>query len=276
MVFNCSSFDYKVLLDNQTSADVFPLFRDENGSKQMWRVSPQHGRSYVVGKSADRFVVSKGNGLGYSKFPLLNTGEMGFDTWGLLLQEDAERDFFMGNEIAETGILTNRMEYVLELDKTVFISDTPVKPVLLQYSVTCPYRINDAPFMQRKQIAKAVEKWELLDENQRKEPYLIAADVLIGNLKKLHDREILYNAIHEGNFTWDLEMLDFELACSPKYPYKSIDYQRHVPDLFARELIQTYCIINYIAGVLRQVPNYALIDNIFNEHGFNLEDYQIR
>lgn len=81
--------------------------------------NPLHCRSFVVSKTDDRFIVSKGNGLSYTEWTFLNTGEFGDDTLGLLLKKDALRDFHIGNEIASLGIRTNRMEYVLELNTRV-------------------------------------------------------------------------------------------------------------------------------------------------------------
>lgn len=276
MVLRCTSFDYSILKDNQTQSEIYPFFRDKSGQERMWRVSPLHGRSFVVGRHSDgRYVVSKGNGLGYTEYPLLNTGEMGADTWGLLLRKDAERDFVLGNEVAETDILTNRMEYVLELDMDIVLEGMTIRPALLQYSVSCPYRINDAPFISKKVISDAVSRWGRFDIHGLKEPYLIASDVLIGNLRTLHDRGILHNAIHEGNYTWDLELLDFELSCSPTTPYDREDYRRHVPDLFSREVLQTYGVINYIAGVLDIYPDYGRIDTLFRDYGFDIGKYSI-
>ena len=40
---------------------------------------------------------------------------------------------------------------------------------------------------------------------------MIAADLLLHNLQILHKNEILHNAISEQNYTWALELLDFEL-----------------------------------------------------------------
>ena len=105
-------YNYQVILSNNNSTTCYPLFRGK-GDIVILNPSPLHGRSYVVGRLNDnRFVVSKGNGLCYSHYSLLHTGECFDDTWGLLLRQDAERDFFMGQEIEALGIKTNHMEYV--------------------------------------------------------------------------------------------------------------------------------------------------------------------
>ncbi len=242
----------------------------------MYCLSPHHGRSFIVGRTHNgRYIVSKGNGLSYTQLSFLNTREFGDDTLGLLLRKDAERDFQIGQEIEALGIKTNHMEYVLELDVELTLPNGQnMKPYLLQYDVECPYRICDAAFMTQEQIRVEVEKWEQMNERGYKKAHMIAAHVLIRNLRILHDHDILHNAIHEQNYTWALELLDFELACSPTYPYAKEDYRRHVKSLFPREIIQTYVIINYIAGVLKEEIDFAEVDSLFSEYGFNLNEYQ--
>lgn len=168
------------------------------------------------------------------------------------------------------------MQYVIEVDLEISLPNGhKVKPTLLQYDVECPYRICDVPFMKQEQIQSEVQKWEEINEHGYDKYHIMAADVLIRNLRLLHDNNILHNAIHEQNYTWALELLDFELACSPKHPYAKEDYQRHVKDLLPREIIQTYIIINYIAGVLKEEIAFSEIDSLFAEHDFNLKQFNI-
>lgn len=269
-------YNYQVILSNNNGTTCYPLFRGK-GDIVILNPSPLHGRSYVVGRLNDsRSVVSKGNGLCYSHYSLLHTGECFDDTWGLLLRQDAERDFFMGQEIEALGIKTNHMEYVLELDVEINLPNGhKLKPTLLQYDVECPYRICDAAFMTQEQVQSEVAKWEKMNEHGYDKAHMIAANVFIRNLRVMHDHSILHNAISEQNYTWALELLDFELACSPTHPYNSEDDMRHVKDLFPREIIQTYVIINYIAGVLREEINFAEVDALFAEYGFDLKQYVV-
>ena len=97
------------------------------------------------------------------------------DVWGLLLKEDALRDYRCGQEVQALGIKTNHMECVLELDYPIHIAKTNVdlKPVLLQYNVDCPYRISDAPFMTREQIIAEVNKWEKMNDKDFDKDYLL-------------------------------------------------------------------------------------------------------
>lgn len=270
--------NFCIVCKTERDYSFFPYLCTKCGDKEMMCPSPLHGRSFVVGKVAnDRYVISKGNGLSYTQYTFLHTGEFNDGTWGLLLRQDAERDFIMGQEIEALGIKTNHMEYVLELDVEVeLLNGHKVKPYLLQYDVECPYRICDAAFMTQGQIQTEVKKWEQYNERGYKKKHMIAAYVLIRNLRILHDHDILHNAISEQNYTWALELLDFELACSPAHPYTSEDDMRHVKDLFPREIIQTYVVINYIAGVLREEIDYAEVDALFAEYGFDLNRYVVK
>ena len=272
-----SKTPYRIILSEGGKHEVFPYLRNEAGEEEMCCVSSHHGRSYIVGKtSSGRFVISKGNGLSYSQYQLLHTGEFGDDTLGLLLKMDAERDFVMGQEIEALGIKTNHMEYVIELLMEITLTNGhKLNPVLLQYDVECPYRICDAAFMTQELILSEVAKWERMNEHGFEKAHMIAANVLIRNLRILHDHRILHNAIHEQNYTWALELLDFELSCSPSHPYTSEDDRRHAKDLFSREILQTYVIINYIAGVLREEIDFAEVDALFVEYGFNLKQYVV-
>lgn len=273
----CRSVPYTLLYSTNSEYPIYPYLRSLDGDKDMCCLSPIHGRSYVVGRLDNgRYVVSKGNGLSYSQYVLLNTREFGDDTLGLLLRKDAIRDFLLGQEIEALGIKTNHMEYVLELDIVVPLpSSHVVKPVLLQYDVECPWRISDAPFMTHEQIWNEVYKWEELNDKGFEEDYMIAANVLVRNLRILHDHNILHNAIHEQNYTWTLELLDFELSCSPAHPYEQEDYRRHVKDLLPREIAQTYKVINYIAAVLHEDIDFERVDNLFAEYGFDISQYQV-
>lgn len=272
-----NSVKFILLKSIRQQAEIFPYLCSQKGDKELLCPSPLHGRSYVVGRTNDgRYIVSKGNGFCYTQHSFLHTGEFYDGTWGLLLRQDAERDFIMGQEINALGIKTNQMECVLELDMEVSLPNGhKIKPTLLQYDVECPYRFSDAAFMTKEQIRSEVVKWEKMNERDYDKAHMIAANVLIRNLRLLHNHEILHNAINEQNYTWALELLDFELACSPNHPYTNEDDMRHVKDLFPREIIQTYVIINYIAGVLREEIDFAEVDALFAEYGFDLKQYSV-
>lgn len=104
---------------------------------------------------------------------------------------------------------------------------------------------------------------------------MIAAEILVHNLRILHDHGILHNAIHSGNYTWALELLDFELSHTPSFPYEQDDYKRHVPCLMPREILQTYNVIIEIASILNESINYKNIDKLFAEYNYDLERFRV-
>lgn len=275
--FKAQKFNYKILAQNCEYAPIFPFLRDNNGNEQMHLVSPEHGRSFLMHKdNNERYIISKGNGLSYTQCQFLHTAEFGNDTLGLLLLKDALRDFHCGIEISKLGIKTNKMQYVLELDKTItLINGYQLKPILLQYSVECPYRLSDAHYINRDIITKEVNKWERFNTKCFDKMHLVAADVLIKNLRILHNHKILHNALTPQNYTWALELLDFELTHTPNNPYDSEDDCRHVKDLFDREIFYVYQIINLIAGILRENIDYKEIDDLFHQYDFNIDKYKV-
>lgn len=275
--YYASAEPYRILYTNDNTLPIYPLLRSIDKTEYpIHLVSPEHGRSYVVGKRGDRYIVSKGNGLSYSQLAFINTKEHSSDTWGLLLRQDAVRDFIVGNEVRNLGIKTNHMEYVLELDRYILLENgKQLKPVLLQYSVECPYRLSDAAYMGHDEIMHWVDKWDSMFPNNNEYHYQTAAEVLIRNLRVLQDNGILHNAISNQNYTWALELLDFEIAHSPNYPYTMEDAQRHVLDLYAREIIFTYQIIVQVAGYLHEQVDFRWMDSLFEQYGFDIKQYNV-
>ncbi len=278
--FRAKSCGFKPVLSAGCEYLPFPFLLDKNGDVTVWNIAPHsHGRSFIVGRTKDgRSVVSKGNGFSYTGYTFANTGEMGDGTWGLLLEADAVRDFNLGNDVAALGIKTNKMEYVLELEcDAVLPNGQCIRPYLLQYDVECPYRIFDSRFVPPEQLESEILKWEKYNSEgyDSKHRHMIAANVLISNLRILHDNGILHNAITSQNYTWALEMLDFELACSPWHPYTKADYLRHVPDLYAREIFQTYNIIVEIAQVLSEHIDYDCVNELFIQYGFDIKRFGV-
>ncbi len=262
-----------LLKSSETEVAPFPYLRDCSGTENMVCISPHHGRSFIVSKENERFIVSKGNGLSYTQYTYLHSGEFDENTWGILLENDAIRDFEIGQEIRDLGIKTNIMQYVIKLEHEIRLTDGhTLYPVLLQYSVECPYRIYDTPYMDKNDVYKEVEKWEKYNAKGHRQSYLVAAEVLVNNLKILHSNQILHNAIHPQNYTWALELLDFEISHSPKYPYTQTEDLDVVKKLFPREIIQTYDVINHIAASLGETINHAELEDLFLRHGFKIKN----
>lgn len=269
-------YSYNIIKQNGSCKHPpFPYFRDDNGDKCMYSVSPQHGRSYLIKKENEHYIISKGNGFSYTAYNLLNTNEFSDHIWGLLLKEAAIRDFLIGGEIQSLGIKTNTMEYVLQLKKDLYVHNTVIKPYLLQYTVESPYRLSDFPFMSLEQIRRETDKWEYFNYKKYPKKHLIAAEILIKNLHILHTRKILHNAIHLQNYTWALELLDFELARTPQYPYPNEEDEKLFPILYNREIIQTYEIIYNIATFLNEKVVDEDIESIFYEYDFNISQFVI-
>ena len=254
---------------------AYPYIRDDFGDQTMFCIGPCHGRSFVICRTENgRWVVSKGNGFSYTSHSFVNTHETGLETWGLLLEKDAVRDFNIGIEIQGKGIKTNQMEFVLKLNDPLMVGDETVYPFLLQYNVACPFRICDFPFMDKPQIDFELENWESFNTRGHNEKHLIAANVLFRNLRIMHDNCILHNAIHIQNYTWALELLDFEIARTPEFPYSEAN-EKSYSILYHRELIQTYEVVNYIAWCLRENIDYLKIEGVMAEYGFDLERYKV-
>ena len=275
-LFKASSYPYEVILSSKNNTNgPFPLLRDDTGNEEIWSVSAVHGRSFVVGKSSDgNWIVSKGNGLNYTTSRFVSTGRGWQDPWGMLGKEHAMRDFLIGEEIHGLGIKTNEMEYVLELEHGVLSPYTKetIRPYLLQYRVECPYRISDFAFMPREEFQKQVNNWHKFNRKGFDKRHLIAAGVLIENLRILHDHKILHNGIHTQNYTWALELLDFEGSRTPAHPYDSAEYETLVHELIDGEIIQTYEVINYIAWCLGEILDAKAVDKLFEENGFSLNE----
>lgn len=177
------ALEYDLLCSKVNQEEIYPYIRDIEGDKQLFCISPIHGRSYAIcQKKNGNWIVSKGNGLSYSMHSFVNVSEFDSYIWGGLSKENAIRDYNIGNEVRNLGIKTNVMEAVLELDAQLFDKGTLVRPCLLQYEVECPYRLCDFPFMPINFRNKIVASWFKID-SVYSELYLIAAEVLIRNLQ---------------------------------------------------------------------------------------------
>lgn len=255
---------------------IYPLVRNDEGPLFMEVLSPNHGRSFLLKKDTDcHWVIGKGNGLCYSTHTSLITSSHDSDTWGRLSLSQAIRDFDIGNEIARLGIKTNTMEYVLSLPFSVIFNGKEEPAALLQYSVECPYRIVDFAFIPKNLLNIYVAGWKSANETiPTTYKHLIAADILFHNLSVLHKNRILHNAITPQNYTWALELVDFEASHSPTTPFGTEQYQSYIPMLMDMEIIQTYEIINYIAWCLNEECDYNAVERIMKFYGFNLKSIQ--
>ena len=273
--FQAIEVPFNILNSQIKSEEIYPYIRDEGGNKTIYCVSSIHGRSFVIcQKDNGKWIICKGNGLSYSMHSFLDVSESDNYVWGGLSRDNAIRDYNICNEVNRFGIKTNIMDSVIELDIQLFDKDTIIKPCLLQYEVECPYRISDYPFMPYSALKNAIASWRNLD-SKYSELYLIAAEVLVRNLRILHNNKVMHNALHVQNYTWALELLDFESSRTEKYPYSNPEYEQNVLMLINLEIMETYEIINYIGWCLGENIDYMKIDNIFKDYGFYLNNYKL-
>lgn len=255
------------------SVSILPLIRNDQGRETIWCVSPGHGRSFLLRRTDEfKWIIGKGNGLSYTSYPYLATSKQWGDTWGGLPLENAVRDYDIGMEASSLGIRTNCMESVVALDRTILKGGQECQAALLQYSVECPYRINNYGFMPKGMLREYLERWGRIDGLY----HLYAAEVVIRNLQLLHDHHVMHNAMHPQNYTWALELLDFEVSRSDRRPYDNAAYENYVPVLMEAEAVQMYEIINYIAWCLGERADWSQIERIYGKYGFDLKALAIK
>lgn len=274
--------DYSVLTKSPSfMGTVYPLLRDFGGSENLYSVSILHGRSFVVNQDEQTglYTILKGCGLSYTRHPFINTKENGKNTWGILLQEDGLRDFNNGCLVANLGIKTNRMQCVIKLEEEIVLNTNPpvkINPSLLQYEVECPLRIEDASFYPKDIIRREAEKWRATYKDYSSPLHCIAAKMLVKNLRILHHNNILHNAISPHNYTWALELVDFEMTHSKQFPYDKTMSEENIQSLYPREIMYTYQIIQNIAQVLGEKSDEKQIEEIFIQNNFDLSKYSIK
>lgn len=266
---------YEIICSADTSIKLYPYLIDFVAGKRNQRIytpSPFHGRSIVVNESGGLYTVLKGSGLTYFPYNFLFTGELPDNAWGFLSKESALRDFEIASYIHNLGIRTNSMDAVIELiDQEIIVGETKSHPFLLQYQVSCPYRLCDAAFIPKKTLNSYVCKWASVDLRGGNLYHVRAASVLLRNLSILHHFNILHNAISIHNYTFALELLDFELSRTPQHPYSSQSDEEFSVRLYRREFIQTLEIIHYIAFLFRErLCNHSIRELI---QKYSLEKY---
>lgn len=273
MNFKADNVPYNVVCSTDLAEAIYPLVRNDMGQHTISCVSPTHGRSFVLRTEENgRWIVGKGNGLSYTTHPFVLTSPVNGETWGGLSLDNAVRDFNISNEIRRLGIKTNKMEYVLSLDANIIQGGKQCQAALLQYSVECPYRICDFGFIPKEELLKTISRWS----GVHLQKHLYAAEILVENLRILHHNNIMHNAMHPQNYTWALELVDFEASRTDTYPYDNADYEEYVPMLIKIEVIQTYEIVNYIAWCLGEIPDYCTIEKIFQNKGFEIKELQVK
>lgn len=276
ILVSCKAVEINQIFISKVGVEYFPQVIVRESENKCICPSPLHGRSLIANFNPDlnRYIITKGNGLTYFPFGFISTGEMEDYAWGLLRPEDAIRDFKSGNYINKLGILTNNMEAVYKLEKQPISHlklNNTVEPTILQYNVHCPYRIADMPFLSKQTVLFFIEQWSNFHNIEYSLIHCNAADILISNIRKLHDNGVLHNSIHIQNYTLSLELVDFELSRTPDTPY-DIENEEHVyKALQNREIIQSLEIVNHIAYYFDEILNYGILRKIMTKYGY--EDF---
>lgn len=270
----CKSAKIDEVIFAKDSVIYFPKLVTENTTdEKLFSASPMHGRSIIVDYNSEsqKYTVTKGNGLTYFPFGFIATEELEGYAWGYLRKEDAVRDYQSGSFICNLGILTNDMEavYTLQAEKARFSKYIKhLTPTILQYSVHCPYRIADIPFLSKELVNSFVKNWASMFNDNNVDLHCIAADVLLRNIKIMHENNVLHNAIHSQNYTLSLELLDFELSRTPITPYDNDNDEKIYKKLQKREVIQSLEVVNQIAFFFKEKINSKALRQIMIKNGF--------
>ena len=271
---DCEEVAIDLTIYNPKSSKLYPyIISDKETNLNCYKPSPLHGRSIIsdFSTTTNKFIITKGNGLTYFPFGFVSTEELEDHAWGYLRKQDAIRDYNSGVFIKRLGILTNNMEAVFTLKSQLFIlpnSVSKIEPTVLQYNVICPFRIADIPFMSKEVILHFVNKWKDLHENIHFEIHCTAAEVLLKNVRLMHENDVLHNAINSHNYTLSLELLDFELARTPVTPFDNEIDEQSYKNLQKREIIQSLEIVNQIAFFFKEKLNSKLLRQIMIKNGF--------
>jgi hypothetical protein len=143
-----------------------------------------------------------------------------------------------------------------------------IEPNILQYSVECPYRIADIPYLSKKTVNLFISKWFQSYNCKYEKLHCIATDVFLRNIRIMHDNGVLHNAIHSQNYSLSLELLDFELTRTPITQYESIQDESIYLKLQKREVIQSLEIVNQLCYFLKEDIDIKTIKTIMIKYGF--------
>jgi hypothetical protein len=270
----CKTSQIEEILFSQDGVKYYPKIVTVNKSNEkLFSASPLHGRSIIVDYNPEfkRYIITKGNGLTYFPFGFISTEEFDSNAWGYLRKKDAVRDFKSGSYISELGVLTNEMEAVYTLkEESVRFSNciNKLNPTLLQYSVLCPYRIADIPFLSKALVTSFVKNWANTFNDENDDLHCIAANILLKNIKIMHENNVLHNAIHSQNYSLSLELLDFELSRTPLTPYDNDVDEQSFEKLQKREIIQSLEVVNQIAFYFKENINNQILRKIMIKYGY--------
>lgn len=270
----CNSKEINTIHLKNNVIKFYPyIISEEIGNTKCLLASPIHGRSIIVDYNEDskRYTVTKGNGLTYFPFGFISTEELDSHSWGYLKLEDAIRDYKSCEFIKKLGVKTNLMEavYTLNYEELKFLNKIEkIAPNILQYTVECPFRIADIPFLRKETVFQYVSKWHEMFDSDYKKLHCIVADTLLKNIRLMHDNNVLHNAIHAQNYSLCLELLDFELTRTPLTPFESVEDESNYKKLQNREIIQSLEIVNQVCHFLNEEIDVKNLKKIMVKNGF--------
>ncbi len=256
---------------------LFPFLktRNNNGIEKK-TASPLHGRSLIANynKIKKTYTIIKGCGLTYYPYGFIDTEEFDDHIWGFITKEAALRDFNCGNFIRELGVSTNFQQAIYELETIPLLRFnnpvTSINPIILQYTVNCPFRLADIPYMSKNKVYNFVGNWKKIFKSKHGKLHCIAAEVMLRNIRIMHENETLHNSISIQNYTLLLELVDFETSRTPQTNYSSIENEINWRFLKKREVIQTLEIVNYLAFIFKENIEVKKLNNLMKINGFEI------
>jgi hypothetical protein len=271
---NCKKVGIKEILYSKENIKYFSqIIVEEKTNNKSILPSPLHGRSIIAKFEVDsnRYTITKGNGLTYFPYGFIATEELENHASGYLRKEDAIRDYLSGEFVSGLGIITNKMDAVFSIEpQLIRFSNhvSEIEPIILQYNVICPYRISDIPFLSKELVLSFIDNWTNIFEIKHSEIHCNAAEVLLSNIKIMHENEVLHNSIHSQNYSLSLELLDFELSRTPLTPYNDFVDEKTYIKLKKREIIQSLEIVHQIAFYFKETINNKILRQIMIKNSF--------
>lgn len=222
--------------------------------------SPWHGRSVSICKSNKKWIVIKGAGCPYMKYPYTITPENKNRYWGLITKDECLREYYFMNKVNSLGVKTSTF---LSINKLIGDFKTSIQPYNLIYSLETPLRLIDLDFLNPEQ--KKLIKNKLLNKSKYKKLHLHFIDVISEYLLTLYSNGIIHNSLSTHNITLSLELIDFE-ASFERETCEEGEFNKLIP----REIVQLREIGFSIAYWFEEKYNINDVEDIIHSKRFDL------